>query len=134
MANENDAVLAAIHGLAERFQSLEQRFGQLEQRADAQAGELRHELVRTRTDIMARIDRLQATASEIKEDLTVTHAATERAERTTEIAREEVEGVRTIVRGLRADMGTLNRQVMSLASKSRRLTDRVEALEGGAAS
>lgn len=89
MANGNDAVLAAIHELGERFQSLERRFQSLEerfqsmegrferlgQRMEARGGDLRHELMRTRTDILAGIDRLQATFSEIKENL----AATERA-------------------------------------------------------
>lgn len=133
MANDTDILLAAISNLearlGNRLDGLESRMD----RADARTDALFAELTATRSGIMDRMDRIQDALTDLKDDLTVTHATAERVERATATARDEIEGVRSLTRGVGADLGTLNTQILALARKSRRADDRRVLLESRAA-
>lgn len=147
MANDTELLLAAINSFrADMFERLDRfdarmsgsdapmdRLDAPMDRSEAHMDVLLAELSAARSGLMDRMDRIQDALTDLKDDLTVTHATIERVERDTATAREEIEGMRSIARGVRADLGTLNTQILALARKSRRADERLGKLEAKAA-
>lgn len=87
---------------------------------------LRRDLASARSDIMARIDRLQDRLVAEQEGSIVNLAAAERAER---IARGTRDDLRKEIAGLVTELGGLVEQIGALTRQNRALQSRVNALE-----
>ena len=85
--------------------------------ANAKLGvDLRREIIASRTEIMARIDRMQARVDQLAQECFVNYAAGEGIGRRVDNARQE--------------QGDLRDQISGLVRQVRMLRDRLDALEG----
>ncbi len=100
------AMRADVSGLLSRTEALESRMDRLQT-----------EHLKTRTDIMARIDRLSDVVTALREDMRVTSAATDSQRRVHEHTREELRDQAEIVMLLRRQVMSLNERVTALEGK-----------------
>jgi chromosome segregation ATPase len=103
-----------IAGLSARVAALEQRVGALEERL----GGLDTSSTALRVDVMDRMDRLQNSLGAIQEDITVNHAAADRAMR--------------LARGYRDQMNDIENQLASITRLVHTLQVQVRTLRGDA--
>ena len=99
---------AQMDNLDARVGQLDARVGQLETRVgqlEVRVGQLDTGQTRLRTDPMDRMDRLQSALDQVKSDITVKFANTERVDRRAQSAQDEirlvVEMVTEVTRGMR---------------------------------
>lgn len=148
MTDGTDAVLAALvdlktematrlgqigSDLGAKFDQMEASFQAIGPRLDrieTRLGEEEGLLSRTRADVMARIDRLQGTVQDQRDDLTVTYGSLERIERAIGKNSDEVDGVRGMVRTVSADLTAMGKQFGIVFTKVRRSEARLDAPEG----
>jgi chromosome segregation ATPase len=117
-----------IDKLDQRIDKFDQRIDQLDQRIDKieQRGEDTYrELIKTRSDIMARIDRLQDDVTSMRDDLWVTFNRADRIEKKVE---SNLDGSRDVLRShseqlrsLSDELGGVQRQIHHLQNEIRHL-------------
>ena len=103
-------VNARFDGVNARFDGIDARLDRIEKRQDSTEAEL----IKVRTEIMARIDRMQSTMDSVREDVAVNMAAAGTAMNN--------------VRNIRSDFENLFDMVMTMHRQQMKLTERVDEL------
>jgi len=99
-------LVAAVHRMESRLERVESRLERLESAH-----------VSVRTEVMARLDRFQATLDEVKHDVAASFHANERIERIARNSNEETRALADQVTALQRQVMHLNGRVTTLESR-----------------